>query len=59
MNANKRVVFIFAFVFLANAAWSADKEEPSSPEALIFQLARGNLDGWNATNVDASGTPSF
>jgi TonB family protein len=35
MNANKSVVFIFAFVFLSSAAWSADKEEPASPEALI------------------------
>ena len=45
MNANKTVVFIFAFVFLANAAWSADKEEPSSPEALISR-ARSQEQTW-------------
>jgi TonB family protein len=44
MNANKGVVFVLAFVFLANA-WPADKEEPTSPEALISR-ARSQEDIW-------------
>jgi TonB family protein len=51
MNPNKSVVFIFfVFVFMVNAAWSADKQEPVSPEALISR-ARLQEDIW------ASGTP--
>ena len=50
MNPNKSVVFIFALVFLANPAWSADKEEPASPEELISR-ARSQEEIW------AQGTP--
>ena len=45
MNTNKSVVFIFAFVVLANSASSAGKEEPTSPEALISK-ARSQEEIW-------------
>src|SRR5258708_36432056 len=50
MNSNKSVVFIFAFVFLANTAWSTDREEQASPEELISR-ARSEEEIW------AQGTP--
>ncbi len=45
MNAHKSVAFIFAFLFQANAAWSANKEEPTSPEVLISR-ARSQEEIW-------------
>jgi TonB family protein len=45
MNAHKSVAFIFAFLFMADAAWSANKEEPTSPEALISR-ARSQEEIW-------------
>jgi len=61
MNSKKGIVLLFACVFLAIAAQCAEKEEPASPEALIFKgaLAGGGLGRRNTTNVDESGTPGL
>jgi len=45
MNPNKILVLVFAFALLANPVWSADKEEPASPEALISR-ARSQEEIW-------------
>jgi TonB family protein len=52
MNSKKIVVLVFAFVFLPNGVWSADKEEPTSPEALISR-ARSQEEIWT------DGTPAM
>jgi TonB family protein len=37
MDHNKGMVFLFAYLFLANTGWCAGQEEAASPEALISQ----------------------
>jgi hypothetical protein len=45
MNSEKAIILIIALVLPANSAWSADKEEPASPEALISK-ARSQEEIW-------------